>query len=169
MNKIRDGTLPETSVIKVQGTKYVDSGGGFLIEQSLIPDSQKPTGVLESDEAAPKLVDEAIAIPVTYEECLECGDSFADSYLFNNFEYSVCDKCRDPDDKHSLITRTEAKAEYLLKDCDFDRREPALKYISRKNPHNVRWGEMKLYLHSQVSKTKPPITALITIIKQKLI
>lgn len=58
--------------------------------------------------------------------------------------------CRDSEDKHSLITRTDAKNEYLLKDCDLDKREPLLKYISRKNPHNPRWGDMKLYLHLQV-------------------
>ena len=39
-----------------------------------------------------------------------------------------------------------------MKDCDFDKREPPLKYIVRKNPHNVRWGEMKLYLHLQIEK-----------------
>lgn len=33
-----------------------------------------------------------------------------------------------------------------------DKREPPLRYISRKNPHNVRWGEMKLYLQIQVEK-----------------
>jgi len=33
-----------------------------------------------------------------------------------------------------------------------DKREPPLKYITRKNPHNVRWGEMKLYLHLLVEK-----------------
>lgn len=59
---------------------------------------------------------------------------------------------RDNEDKHSLITRTEAKQEYLLKDCDFDRREPPLKFILRKNPHNVRWGEMKLYLQIQIEE-----------------
>jgi len=39
-----------------------------------------------------------------------------------------------------------------LKDCDFDRREPVLKYIVRKNPHNANWGEMKLYLHLQIEQ-----------------
>lgn len=68
----------------------------------------------------------------------------------NDFGYSVCDKCRDTEEKHSLITRSEAKTEYLLKDCDLDKRQPPLRFISRKNPHNVRWGEMKLYLHLQV-------------------
>lgn len=60
--------------------------------------------------------------------------------------------CRDKEGKHSLITKTEAKQEYLLKDCDLDKREPALKYIIRKNPHNVNWGEMKLYLHLQIEQ-----------------
>lgn len=59
---------------------------------------------------------------------------------------------RDKEGKHSLITKTEAKKEYLLKDCDLDRREPVLKYIVRKNPHNVNWGEMKLYLHLQIEQ-----------------
>nr|ADD16467.1 RT05942p [Drosophila melanogaster] len=150
------GTHPEaalsqgSSVIKVRGTKYIDSGGGFLLEQPVMPTGVGPAGLNKSGEEAPPILDDAIAIPVQYEECLECGDMFADSYLFNNFGHSVCDKCRDKDERYALITRTEAKAEYLLKDCDFDKREPKLRYISRKNPHNVRWGEMKLYLHLQI-------------------
>ena len=57
---------------------------------------------------------------------------------------------RDNEDKHSLIAKTEAKQLYLLKDVDFDQREPILKHLVRKNPHNPRWGEMKLYLKLQV-------------------
>lgn len=128
-------------------TKLIDSGGGFLIEQEVITDAAKP----EHGEQ-PDVVEEILPIPVNYEKCEECSEQFIESYLFKNFDFSVCDKCRDPDEKHSLITRTEAKNEYLLKDCDFDRREPPLKCIVRKNPHNVRWGEMKLYLHFQVEK-----------------
>lgn len=48
-----------------------------------------------------------------------------------------------------MITRTDAKAEFLLKDCDFDFRDPQLKYVLKKNPHNRKWGEMKLYLRFQ--------------------
>lgn len=129
-------------------TKLVDSGGGFLIEQEII---SEPTTKSKTGEQ-PDVVEEILPIPVNYETCLECSEQFIDSYLFKNFDLAICDKCRDPDDKHSLITRTEAKNEYLLKDCDFDRREPPLKCIVRKNPHNVRWGEMKLYLHLQVEK-----------------
>uniref|UniRef100_A0A182MIZ7 XPA C-terminal domain-containing protein n=1 Tax=Anopheles culicifacies TaxID=139723 RepID=A0A182MIZ7_9DIPT len=135
------------NVIKVSGTKYIDSGGGFLIEQRTNP-TEVETG--EQSESTPE--SDAVPVPIDYDECLECGDRFADSYLLSTFDYSVCDACRDSDGQHSLITRTEAKQEYLLKDCDLDRRDPPLKYISRKNPHNVRWGEMKLYLHLQIEK-----------------
>lgn len=55
------------------------------------------------------------------------------------------------DDKYSLITRTDARQEYLLKDCDLDLREPILRFILRKNPLNPRWGDMKLYLRLQAS------------------
>lgn len=51
-----------------------------------------------------------------------------------------------------MITKTDARNEYLLKDVDFDKRPPPLRYIVRKNPHNERWGDMKLYLKLQVEK-----------------
>jgi DNA-repair protein complementing XP-A cells len=38
----------------------------------------------------------------------------------------------------------------LLKDEDLDLRRPILRYISKKNPHNPRYGDMKLYLEIQV-------------------
>ncbi|RLV99998.1 hypothetical protein DV515_00009234 [Chloebia gouldiae] len=84
--------------------------------------------------------------------CGDCGKEFMDSYLMQHFDWATCDNCRDVEDKHKLITRTEAKEEYLLKDCDLDKREPVLRYIVKKNPHNSRWGEMKLYLKVQVIK-----------------
>lgn len=59
---------------------------------------------------------------------------------------------RDPEEAHRLITKTEAVKEYLLKDCDLDKRDPPLKCIKRKNPHNSNWGEMKLYLQIQVGR-----------------
>jgi DNA repair protein len=63
-----------------------------------------------------------------------------------------CFLFRSEEDKFPLITKTEAKKKYLLKDADFDIREPALKFILRKNPHNQRWGDMKLFLETQVGK-----------------
>lgn len=63
--------------------------------------------------------------------------------------------------KHRLVSRTEAKQQFLLKDCDLDRREPPLRFVLKKNPHNPRWGDMKLYLRLQVRNEdgaeRPPV------------
>ena len=88
-------------------------------------------------------------------QCEECSEELlGDSYLFKTFDVEVCDKCKETgkDGKHELITKTEAKNTFLLKDADFDRRDPPLKFIVRKNPHNERWGDMRLYLRLQVEK-----------------
>ena len=57
---------------------------------------------------------------------------------------------RQNEEKHNMITKTDAKTKYLLRDADFDVREPPLKFISRKNPHHKSWGEMKLFYEPQV-------------------
>lgn len=84
-------------------------------------------------------------------DCEECHSEFLRSYLYRNFGALICDDCRDPKGTHELITRTDAKTKYLLKDCDLDRREPALRYILKKNPYQSR-GDMRLYLKFQVEE-----------------
>ncbi|KAM9399153.1 LOW QUALITY PROTEIN: DNA repair protein complementing XP-A cells homolog [Salvelinus alpinus] len=84
--------------------------------------------------------------------CDDWDRPFRDSYLSNGFRLAVCDNCRDDEVKHKLISRTEAQQLYLLKDCDLDQREPVLRFILRKNPHNPHWGDIKLYLRLQVEK-----------------
>lgn len=121
--------------------KMIDTKGGFILEEEEEKHSignivHEPGPVMEFD----------------YTICEECGKEFMDSYLMNHFDLSTCDSCRDADDKHKLITKTEAKQEYLLKDCDLEKREPALRFIVKKNPRHAQWGDMKLYLKLQVVK-----------------
>ncbi|XP_071104555.1 DNA repair protein complementing XP-A cells homolog [Haliotis cracherodii] len=122
--------------------REIDSGGGFYIE--------------EDDEALQnvhkKIIHpEGAVLAVDNLVCDGCGKEFMESFLLNHFELAVCDICRQNEEKYGLITKSDAKKRFLLKDCDFDQREPALKFIIRKNPHNPRWGDMKLYLETQVT------------------
>lgn len=87
----------------------------------------------------------------TMKECDECHMDFLRSYLYRNFAVYVCDDCRDPKEMHELITRTDAKTKYLLKDCDLDLRDPPLRYILKKNPYQSR-GDMRLYLKFQIEE-----------------
>nr|XP_057945603.1 DNA repair protein complementing XP-A cells [Doryrhamphus excisus] len=123
--------------------RTIDSGAGFFIEEEGEEETQKTIKVVH--QPAP-------VIEPDYLVCDDCQKPFMDSYLSNSFDLHVCDKCRDNDEKHKLISRTEAKQHYLLKDCDMDKREPPLRFILKKNPHNPRWGDMKLYLKLQVEK-----------------
>ena len=60
--------------------------------------------------------------------------------------YYVCrEKHRDV---YDLITRTRAKDDYVLDDSQLD--IPPLRSIAKRNPHNPRWGDMRLYLRVQV-------------------
>jgi DNA-repair protein complementing XP-A cells len=137
-------TLFSGFFLQEKETKLVDTNAGFFIEETEGGESSSqmaeplPAPVLEPDRP----------------ECEECGEELADSHLFRNFNLEVCDKCKETekDGKHELITKTDAKNEFLLKDTDFVRPEPALKFIARKNPHKESWGEMKLYLRVQVEK-----------------
>lgn len=61
---------------------------------------------------------------------------------------------REDTEKHALVTKSEVKDTYLLKDADLEVREPPLKFIIRKNPRNPRWGDMKLYYGPQVCEWK---------------
>lgn len=130
----------DKTTIKIGATKYKDTGGGFLLEET---DFEQPEPI--------PVVEEPPIIECDRPFCESCDRPFATSWLYDTFNYKVCDECKDPE-IHKLITKTEAMKEYLLKECDFEKREPPLKYIRRKNPHHVSWGEMKLYLQIQVEE-----------------
>ncbi|XP_035037442.1 DNA repair protein complementing XP-A cells isoform X2 [Hippoglossus stenolepis] len=141
---LRQARLASRPLSAVEGatsakvSKTIDSGAGFFIEE-------EEDG--EEEHKARKVVHQpAPVIEPDYLICDDCQKPFMDSYLSNSFDLSVCDKCRDNEEKHKLISRTEAKQQYLLKDCDMDMREPPLRFILKKNPHNPTWGDMKLYL-----------------------
>lgn len=159
--------LTATSGSSAAPTKkaVVDTKAGFFIDED-----EGPEGA-----AAPHLP-EAPAAPILGPDrpmCLACSKGeVADSYLMRTFDHPVCDPCMrssgssqkvdddddegDGDDAESnefgYITRTDAKNTFLLKDHDLDVREPPLKFVVRKNPHNPRWGDMKLYLRLQVER-----------------
>ncbi|CAG4962553.1 unnamed protein product [Parnassius apollo] len=124
--------------ISVGKTRALDTGGGFLLEEDVVdapaPHAARPAPLVHRTEQP---------------RCLECDRLFPQSYLFDTFDYSVCDECRD-EEAHALVTRTEAKSEFLLQDCDLDSREPALRCVRRRNPHRARFAEMRLYVRAQV-------------------
>jgi len=128
--------------------KLVDGGGGFFIEEE---DDEEQAGDTVAESLPPPLM------PPDQPDCEQCAKPFATSHLLRTFDHPACDECKnmEKDGPHQLITKTDAKREFLLKDTDFEkgeRDEPfvPLKFVLRKNPHNPRWGDMKLFLRTQV-------------------
>jgi DNA-repair protein complementing XP-A cells len=121
-----------------------DSGGGFLID-----DEEIDQRIINKNDAKNQSNDNNIN---EINDCIECKEQFEKSFLNRHFSVKICDNCKDLKEDHSLITRTDAKSEYLLKDCDLDSREPPLKFISKKNPHQFARGDMRLYLRFQVEE-----------------
>nr|SVE89661.1 EOG090X0KP6 [Daphnia sinensis] len=147
-----NGNAEEHSVIRIKNSRLIDSGGGFLINEKELEEEQQREvfdPIVITQDPAPIILPDR-------PHCDECEQPLHDSLLYRSFSHPVCDPCKDAhDEKYSLITRTDARQEYLLKDCDLDLCEPILRYILRKNPLNPNWGDMKLYLRLQASLYHP--------------
>lgn len=116
-----------SNTIRIDGSKFIDGGGGFLMDER-----EKDEEENERAAKLAKLADnETVEVPLCYQKCLECEEEYSDSYLFKNFGLSCCDKCKT-EENSMIITKTTAREEFLLKDCDFDKRQPPLRFISRK-------------------------------------
>ena len=83
--------------------------------------------------------------------CGECSAKFDTSFLCKNFSVTVCDECKDIDEKYKLITATQVRQSYLLTDRHMiDDSTRKLSFIEKRNPRNSGWSRMKLFLECQV-------------------
>eukprot|EP00041_Stephanoeca_diplocostata_P015570 m.297634 g.297634 ORF g.297634 m.297634 type:complete len:357 (-) comp20084_c0_seq4:571-1641(-) len=86
--------------------------------------------------------------------CVDCKQDFFNSQLQRQFGVNACDECQQSfrDGKYSLVTKTAAKNDYLLRDHDLSGRPDSLRFIEKTNQRNRHWSKMKLYLLSQVEE-----------------
>lgn len=85
--------------------------------------------------------------------CRECGSVELDWTWLGVFgaEFGrVCGRCKERlPDKYSLLTKTEAKEDYLLTDPELKDSE-LLPHLEKPNPHRANWNSMQLFLRCQV-------------------
>ena len=80
-NAVSKGTI-----VRIQGTKLIDTGGGFLLEE-------RDLTTAEEEDIA--VVKEPAAIqPSDVPNCEECGKPFVESFLHQSFNHPVCDSCK---------------------------------------------------------------------------
>ncbi|KAK2749142.1 hypothetical protein FQN57_006756 [Myotisia sp. PD_48] len=84
--------------------------------------------------------------------CRECGSLDFDWKWDEIFKCLVCNSCKEKyPEKYSLLTKTEAKEDYLLTDPEL-KDEELLPHMERPNPHKSTWNNMMLYLRYQVEE-----------------
>lgn len=85
-------------------------------------------------------------------KCRECGTLEIDFHWDEVLKTQVCNACKERlPDKYSLLTKTEAKKDYLLTDPELKDVE-LLPHIKKPNPHKSTWNDMMLYLRYQVEE-----------------
>jgi len=83
-------------------------------------------------------------------KCRECSSLEIDWKWQDIFGIGVCNICKDKiPDKYSLLTKTEARDDYLLTDPEL-KDEDLLPHLERPNPHKQSFHAMQLFLRLQV-------------------
>lgn len=83
-------------------------------------------------------------------KCRECGSLEIDWQWETTFGCAICTGCKEKKpEKYSLLTKTEAKDDYLLTDPELKDAE-LLPHLSKPNPHKTHWHDMMLFLRYQV-------------------
>lgn len=123
-------------------SKMKDTRGGFL-EPAEPADNQKP------EKRQPKMsIDDIPYDPSLHGtlRCCECDSTDLDITYLKIYKTKVCKPCieRVPD-KYSLLTKTEAKEDYLLTDSEL-RDHKLFPVWERPNPHKPTWNNMLLYM-----------------------
>lgn len=83
--------------------------------------------------------------------CYSCGLATYIQPVFDKFKERVCRACIKLSDGFKTITKSTAKADYLLTDSDLAK----LPFELKPNPRNSRFSDMHLYLVKQVVRTQP--------------
>ncbi|KAL3474733.1 XPA protein C-terminus-domain-containing protein [Aspergillus californicus] len=84
--------------------------------------------------------------------CRECGSLEIDWKWEEELGCRVCHSCKEKlPERYSLLTKTEAREDYLLTDPEL-RDEELLPHLERPNPHKSTWNNMMLYLRYQVEE-----------------
>lgn len=84
--------------------------------------------------------------------CVECRTLEIDYKWEEVFGIAVCSACKDKfPEKYSLLTKTEAKDDYMLTDAEL-KDEELLPHLEKPNPHKSSWNSMMLFMRCQVEE-----------------
>ncbi|RHZ51312.1 hypothetical protein CDV55_100885 [Aspergillus turcosus] len=165
-----------TKYVEYDFSKMTDTKGGFLTQEDDPynkalnvrdgKEEQKPANMTQKEWERQQLLDSlrrdragpfepglsVLEDKSKQKTCRECGSLEIDWKWEELLRCSVCHACKEKyPEKYSLLTKTEAKEDYLLTDPEL-RDEELLPHLERPNPHKSTWNNMMLYLRYQVEE-----------------
>ncbi|KAI9026572.1 XPA protein C-terminus-domain-containing protein [Phycomyces nitens] len=139
---------PITPYYDYDFSKMVDSKGGYIVEEEKDDRLKNPSN--ETIKIVPYLP--ASIDPSENPTCKECDSMDLDPVFFQVFSINICPACKEKfPEKYSLITKTEAKEDYLLTDPEL-RDKDLLPHWSKPNPRKSTWNNMMLYVREMVEE-----------------
>ncbi|KAI1920164.1 hypothetical protein LOZ65_004198 [Ophidiomyces ophidiicola] len=164
-----------TKYVEYDFSKMTDTKGGFLTAEddphnkalhADNGDDKKPAHMTQKEWERQKLIQSlrneksgpfepglsVIGKEKQQKKCRECETVEIDWKWEEIFKCCVCHSCKDKfPDKYSLLTKTEAKEDYLLTDPEL-KDEELLPHMERPNPHKATWNNMMLFLRYQIEE-----------------
>ena len=154
-------------------SKMTDTKGGFMTQEDdpynkalYAPgENGKPAGMtlkewerqqlqkrLRNQRSGPYEPGLSVLDEQTKKRCRECESLEIDWQWEELLHVGVCYTCKEKyPEKYSLLTKTEAKEDYLLTDPEL-KDEELLPHLEKPNPHKSSWNSMMLYLRFQVEE-----------------
>ncbi|KAI9502276.1 DNA repair protein rad14 [Coemansia spiralis] len=118
-----------------------DTKAGFLEEEKQADSPEKKRKLIMLDE-----IPYDPSIHGDNPKCCECDSLDLEVTYLKVFSVKVCKPCIEQiPDKYSLLTKTEAKQDYLLTDGELRDRK-LFPVWEKPNPHKSTWNNMLLYL-----------------------
>ena len=121
-------------------------------------EGEEALAALEADDAPPPARTAsagASAVAARTGSCIECHAADGQPKFRDAFGLEVCFDCqrahRGAGGKYRVISKSTAKTEYMLSDSALDGAKGGLGSFAVPNPHDARYGEMRLYLQSQAA------------------
>ncbi|KAI9220037.1 DNA binding domain-containing protein [Blastocladiella britannica] len=134
-----------------------DSGGGFLASSSSAAGAAATADGQSADELARRKrarVDMDKPPPLDPDlapTCVECKSTDLDMRYIEHYDVRVCWKCKEAvPEKYALLTKTEARVDYLLTDEELRATDYFPKVWRKQNPRKNTYNDMYLYLRMHV-------------------
>ena len=89
-------------------------------------------------------------------KCSDCREREGQQKFFDAFGVNACYDCqkaaKGAGGKYQVLTKSKAKDEYLLTDRQLSQEQGGLGCMTLPNPHKSSYGDMRLYLRTQVEE-----------------